>query len=309
MIHTAQFYINIENEEKNFLKEKYNQDVSRAIAKINNIYESKGISINYITQEYGNFRICFVIDFIKLLEKVDISSDDLENINFEIYKFIFDITGTYIEPVMIRIDYRYDMSVTLKEREVLMYLYNKTIDKYGFKKKYNQFETTIYFNSKSIQTKIYDKEEERKNKKEHIYSYEKDILRFEVSLCNSHLNYNKRINKMDKCLDVYLQESLYIRYLKNHLEIFIHSGDYYTIYGARKKINSSNIKESDKEKLVEFLKYISKNGITKTTQQYSKYSFKKYKSYLYDLEINPILIPKNLKEAPTYIKNPFNICA
>lgn len=309
MIHTAQFYINIENEEKNFLKEKYNQDVSRAIVKINNIYESKGISINYITQGYGNFRIYFVIDFIKLLEKVDISSGDLENINFEMYKFIFDITDTYIEPVMIRIDYRYDMSVTLKEREVLMYLYNKTIDKYGFKKKYNQFETTIYYNSKSIQSKIYDKEEERKSKKEHICIYEKDILRFEVSLCNSHLNYNKRMYNMDKCIDVYLQESLYVSYLKNHLEIFIHSGDYYTIYGARKKINSSNIKESDKEKLIEFLKYISKNGISKTSQQYSKYSFKKYKSYLNDLEINPILIPKNLKGAPTYIKNPFNICA
>ncbi|MBI5977656.1 phage/plasmid replication domain-containing protein [Clostridium perfringens] len=309
MIHTAQFYINIENEEKEFLKDKYTEDISKAITKVNNIYESKGISINYITQEYGNCRIHFVIDFIKLLEKADITSEDLENINFEIYKFIFDITGSYIEPIMIRLDYRLDISVTLKEREVLMYLYNKTIDKYGFKKKYNKFETTIYYNSKSIQSKIYDKEEERKSKKENICSYEKNVLRFEVSLCNSHLNYNKRIYNMDKCIDVYLQESLYVSYLKNHLEIFIHSGDYYTIYGARKKINSSNIKESDKEKLIEFLKYISKYGITKTTQKYSKYSFKKYKSYLNELEINPILIPKNLKEAPTYIKNPFNICA
>ncbi|MGL4991299.1 MAG: phage/plasmid replication domain-containing protein [Sarcina sp.] len=309
MIHTAQFYINIENEDKEFLKDKYTEDISRAIARVNNIYENKGISINYITQEYGNCRIHFVIDFIKLLEKTDITSDDLENINFEIYKFIFDITGNYIEPVMIRLDYRLDVTVNLKEREVLMYLYNKTIDKYGFKKKYNKFETTIYYNSKSIQTKIYDKEEERKSKKEGICSYEKNILRFEVSLCNSHLNYNKRIYKMDKCLDVYLKESLYVSYLKNHLEIFIHSGDYYTIYGVRKKINSSNIKESEKEKLIEFLKYISQNGVTKTTQKYSKYSFKKYKSYLNELGINPILIPKNLKKSPTYIKNPFNICA
>lgn len=309
MIHTAQFYINIENEEKEFLKDKYTEDISRAIVKVNNIYESKGISINYISQEYGNCRIHFVIDFIKLLEKADISSDDLENINFEMYNFIFDIIGRYVEPIMIRIDYRFDISVSLKEREILMYLYNKTIDKYGFKKKYNQFETTIYYNSKSIQAKVYDKEEERKSKKEHICSHEKNVLRFEVSLCNSHLNYNKRTYNMDKCLDVYLQESLYVSYLKNHLEIFIHSGDYYTIYGARKKINGSNIKESDKEKLIEFLKYISKNGITKTTHEYSKYSFKKYKSYLNELEINPILIPKNLKEAPKYIKNPFNLCA
>lgn len=309
MIHTAQFYINIENEEKEFLKGKYTEDISRAIVKVNNIYENKGISINYITQEYGNCRIHFVIDFIKLLEKTDITSDDLENINLEIYKFIFDITGNYIEPIMIRLDYRLDVSVDSKEREVLMYLYNKTIDKYGFKKKYNNYETTIYYNSKSIQSKIYDKEEERKSKREGICSYEKNVLRFEVSLCNSHLNYNKRIYNMDKSLDVYLQESLYINYLKNHLEIFIHSGDYHTIYGARKKINSSNIKESDKEKLIEFLKCISQNGITKTTQKYSKYSFKKYKTYLEELKINPILIPKNLKGASSYIKNPFNICA
>ena len=309
MIHTAQFYINIENTEKEFLKEKYNEDISKAIVKINNIHKGKGVTINYISQEYGNCRIHFVIDFIKLLQKVDITQNDLENINFEIYKFIYEITGNYIKPIMVRLDYRKDIIVDLKDREVLMYLYNKTIDKYGFKKKYNKFETTIYYTSKSIQSKIYDKEEERKSKKEDVCGYEKDILRFEVSLCNSHLNYNKRIYNMDKCLDVYLQESLYVNYLKNHLEIFIHSGDYYTIYGARKKINSSNIKESDKEKLIEFLKYISKHGITKTTQKYSKYSFKKYKSYLNELEINPILIPKNLKEAPTYIKNPFNICA
>lgn len=280
MIHTAQFYINIESEEREFLKEKYNEDISRAIVKINNIYESKGITINYISNEYGSCRIHFVIDFIKLLEKTNITSDDLENINYEMYKFIFDIIGTYVEPIMIRIDYRMDILVGKKDREVLLYLYNKTIDKYGFKKKYNKFETTIYFNSKSIQAKIYDKEVERRSKKEHICSYEKDILRFEVSLCNSHLNYNKRIYNMDKCLDVYLQESLYFSYLKNHLQIFIYSGDYYTIYGARKKINSSNIKQNDKEKLIEFLKYISRYGVTKTAQKYSKYSFKKYKSYL-----------------------------
>lgn len=42
------------------------------------------------------------------------------------YKFIYEITGNYIKPIMVRIDYRMDIIVDLKDREVLMYLYNKT---------------------------------------------------------------------------------------------------------------------------------------------------------------------------------------
>ena len=309
MIHTAQFYINLEKEEKIFFEDKYDEDISIAITKVNNVYGCKGITINYTTKNYGIFTIYFVIDFIKLLGKTDITVNDIDDINFEIYNFIFDVTGRYIEPIMIRIDYRLDVSVNLKEREILMYLYNKTLDKYGYKKKYNQYQTTIYYNCKSIQAKIYDKEEERKFKNENINDYEKDMLRFEVSLCNSHLNYNKRMYNMEKNIETYLHAELYKAYFKRHLEIFIQSGDYYTIYKARKKINNSNIKESDKEKLVEFLKYISKNGATKATKKYSDYYIKKYKRYLEELEINPILIPKNMKEAPTYIKNPFNLCA
>jgi hypothetical protein len=139
--------------------------------------------------------------------------------------------------------------------------------------------------------------------------YEKDILRFEVALRNQHLNYNKRTYDMSKNISTYLNSSLYKIYMKNNLEIFLYKGDYYTIYKAKKIITNSNIKGNYKEETIEFIKYISKYGVTKAKSKYSTYRFKKYLSILDELNINPILIPKNLKGVPTYIKNPFNICA
>lgn len=72
----------------------------------------------------------------------------------------------------------------VEHKKSYKYLYNKTVDKFGFKKKFNKYDTTIYFNSKSIQSKIYDKEIERKDNVEIIKDYEKDVLRFEVAIRN-----------------------------------------------------------------------------------------------------------------------------
>lgn len=197
----------------------------------------------------------------------------------------------------------------VEHKKSYKYLYNKTVDKFGFKKKFNKYDTTIYFNSKSIQSKIYDKEIERKDNVEIIKDYEKDVLRFEVAIRNQHLNYNKRVYKMDKSINTYLKNSLCKTYMKNNLEVFLYKGDYHTIYKAKKIIIGSNIKESYKEEVIEFIKYISNNGVTKAQEQYSKYMCKKYLNILSQLNINPILIPKNLKGASTYIKNPFNLSA
>lgn len=310
MIHTAQFYINISETEKVFLENKYEDDISQVYSRINNIYKSKGIVINYISNFVNTYTVFFTIDFIKLLEKSRVNEDDIFEINNEISNFKFDIINNKdIEEVLIRIDYRFDSVINSKDRETLLYLYNKTVDKFGFKKKFNEYDTTIYFNSKSIQSKVYDKETERIDNVEVIEDYEKDVLRFEVAIRNQHLNYNKRAHKMDKSINIYLNNSLCKTYMKNSLEVFLYKGDYYTIYKAKKIIVGSNIKERYKEEVIEFIKYISNYGVTKAQQQYSKYKCKKYLNILSELNINPILIPKNLKGSSTYIKNPFNLSA
>lgn len=310
MIHTAQFYINIDNDEKDFLENKYKGDIFEAIKLINTIYKCKGIVINYTSKLHDGHRIIFTIDFIKLLGKVNVCEEDNLNINKEMNAFIFDIVGNRNkEEVLIRIDYRFDIAVDKRERETLLYLYNKTMDKFRFKKKYNQYDTTIYFNSKSIQSKVYDKEVERKDKHEKVEDYEENILRFEVAVRNQHLNYNKRTYNIEKSINQYLNDSLFKIYMKKNLETFLYKGDYYTIYKAKKIIKSSNIKENDKDEVIEMIKYISKFGVTKTKEKFSKYKFKKYINILDELNINPILIPKNLEGAPKYIKNPFQIGA
>lgn len=310
MIHTAQFYINLENEELENIRNKYNFDLGKAIKNINNIYECIGIVINYITNTECEKRMIFNIDFIKLLNKTDINEKDIESINFKIDEFLFYvINANYKEKIMIRLDYRKDVVVNKENREILMYLYNKTASKYRFKKKYNEYDTTIYYNSKSVQSKIYDKEAERKDCREKVEYYEEDILRFEVALRNQHLNYNKRKYGIEKEISNYLNHNFFDNYMKNSLEIFLYNGDYYTIYGARKIINGSNLSDKYKDEIIEFLKYISKNWITGAKKKYSNYKFKKYINELGKLNINPILIPKNLKGIKAYVENPFKLCS
>ena len=310
MIHTIQFYINIEKNEINFLENKYGNDILGVQNKLNNIYASLGIAINLIVKNQYGCRILFTVDCIKLLNKSDISEYDIDNINSKLNDFKKDIIGNeFNEEVLIRIDYRYDIELDKIDRETLLYLYCKTFDKYKFQKKYDKFKTTIYFNSKSIQAKIYDKECERNNKNEAIKKYEKNILRFEVAIRNQHLNYKKRNKSIDKNLKNYLNKETYRFYMEKNLEIFLNNGDYYTIYNARKLILNSSIKNRDKEYIIDLLKYISKYGISKARDKCGKYKFKKYLKILNELKINPILIPKNLKGAPSFIKNPFNLCA
>lgn len=74
---------------------------------------------------------------------------------------------------------------------------------------------------------------------------------------------------MDKSINTYLNNSLCKTYMKNNLEVFLYKGDYHTIYKAKKIIIDSNIKESYKEEVIEFIKYISNNGVTKAQEQYS----------------------------------------
>ena len=150
---------------------------------------------------------------------------------------------------------------------------------------------------------IYDKEVERINKNEKIQEYEKDVLRFEVALKNRHLNYKKRKFSMEKELKAYLNEKSFNSYIEEHLGKILYKGDYHTIYHANKIISESLLKEKDKQEILEFIKFISKSGVTKCKEKYSKYKFNKYIGLLEMLNINPILIPKN-RCTSTYIKNP-----
>lgn len=105
----------------------------------------------------------------------------------------------------------------------------------------------------------------------------------------------------------------------SNIQKIVYKGDYYNIREVDKILNKSNIKEKDRKFLREFLIDVSENGITGAKKiikednklKYTQYKFKKAISILEELNINPILIPKNREylhfERHSYIKNPFSL--
>lgn len=210
----------------------------------------------------------------------------------------------------------------------MFHLYNKLAKKYAHLKKCNRkkkenedvtegaYETTLYFNSKSIQLTVYDKMTERNQKGEKIEEYEKNILRFEVRLCNSHLKYNKYQKNMDRCIDPYFKEDVYDQYMENYLRRVFGWGDYYNIREVRKILKKATITIKDKEEVEAFLIQVSKRGMedvigyrpekkVSSKKGYSRYQINKYLKILKELNINHILIPVNA-QMPAYIKNPLD---
>lgn len=312
MIHTAQFYSDLDEKEIQEIEIKYNEQINLVGGKINEIYEEKGI-ITTFYKSYGIHYISLEIDFIKLLNKSNIRQEDYMKIHKKIKQFLIDIIGYEIELCLIRFDYRLDIEIRNKvDRQFLIDVLNKSITKYRFQKKYNQYKTCKYFNSKSIQMKIYDKEEERICKGKNIEEYEKNILRLEIALRNRHLNYQKYIGRK-KELKSYLKDSLYLKYFRNILENIIYTGDFMKIYKVDKIFLKSEMKEKEKLIVREFLMDVSRHRDIdkvlcmldkKGNIKYTRYKYKKIISILKELNINPILIPKNLKNANSIIKNP-----
>lgn len=312
MIHTAQFYSYLNKEEIETIQNRYHEEVNLVSEKINNIYKEKGITTTFY-RSYGVDYISLEIDFIKLLNKSDIVEDDYTKIHEKIKQFLIDVIGYEIELYMIRLDYRLDIEVKNKvDRQFLIDVLNKSISKYRFHKKYNKYKTCKYFNCKSIQFKIYDKEQERICKGKSIEEYEENVLRLEIALRNRHLNYKKYIGRK-KELKSYLNNLLYVKYFRDMLKNIIYTGDFMKIYKADKILLESGIKEKEKTIVREFLidvakhmnmdqvlSMVDKNGNIK----YTKYKYKKIIGILEKLDINPILIPKNLKGASSIIKNP-----
>lgn len=310
MVHTAKFFIQFENEEVYKLEEKYKENITLVSEKLNE--KHNGIT-SYFTNYNKTWFMYFTIDFIRLLDKVNIKESDYKEIEDKINKFIYEVFGVRDkEAILVRIDYRLDVKVEREEERVLLFhLYKKTIEKYRFQKKYDKYGSTVYFNNKSVQATIYDKEKERYDKGEGIEEYEENVLRFEVRLQNRHLNsikHSKKIeNRLEKELKHYFKEKLYEKYMKQYFGHFLYKGNYYKMYRCEKIIANSNLSDKDKKELREFLIKVSKVGMQKVKSELTTHMFKKHIKQLELLQINPIIIPKNYKiDLPKgYITNPF----
>lgn len=322
MLHTGKFYIKITNE----LKSKISSDAGMQILDLNKPdFEGKYMEeINIICssvftkhhgikskfkQQYNGLYLYIFVDFVELINNPNIRESDYSTIESKINNYLMELLGTIeVDLVLNRLDYRYDAIVSnKKERLMLINAYKKTFKKYGMKY-LEEYPTGIKFKSKSIETMVYDKEQEKKDKYVYlsIKDYEQKVLRLEVSLRNNHLNYQKYHYGLSKCLFNYLNEDSFKYYMKKHSEFFTFKGDYYKIQEVKKILNSSSLKSKDKELVRTFLIKVAKSTLFDVinSEEYSRYYINKCKNILNDLGINPILIPKN-SPYPSKVKNPY----
>lgn len=319
MVHTIQLYTNITFDEKDKIEKRLNKDIGQVMEEVSS--NTKGITITgrgKIVDYYINIHV----DVTEILNKGDIREDDYNKVQKEIDNAIEKIVGYKLELILLRIEYRVDVYIeSSSQRYMLFHIYKKMILKSGFKKRKDkkEYETSVMYDSGSIQLMIYDKNAERLAKEEIPKEYEENMLRFEVKVLNNHLNYNKNKYNISKTLKNYFREDMKDNYMIKNIQKIVYKGDYYNIYGADKIINNSDLKEIDKKLVRDFLTDVSKSGITGAklkknrdkSFKYTTYKYKKVIKLLEELNINPILIPKNLKspdgKSYSYIKNPFNL--
>lgn len=310
MVHTGQFYIMLESNEILSLEKRYNVDFSRVALKLNNAESGITFNINY---RFKKFFLYLTVDFIKLLDTSEITPEMIEEIYKRLNKELDNKLSLHLDDfVLLRLDYRYDAVVRDEnDRKLLLSLYKKSRHQVGYKIKDVRYKTTIKYNSKCMQVKCYDKMTEREASHQDVEYYEDAVLRYEVVLANSHLNYMSRNYKLPKNLRSYLSEEFKEKYLMKNLVKIFYTGDYHKMYHARKKIESSNLKTKDKNFLIKFLVEVSTKGFegiesmkNQKDSSYSKYLVDKAVRLLSELNINPILIPKNTKDVESIVTNP-----
>lgn len=308
MIHTAEFYAVLENKTIGELEKNFKTNIKLINENIV-CDEFKGIKF-YFYKMYGVYRFNLYVDFIKLLGKSDINENDYTEIEKHLKKYLFLIfkdESSRLEIILKRLDFRKDIKIEKKCREILLKIYKKARKTSRFKKKNIEYDTSIYYSNKSMTVILYDKEQERNDKGKLVEDYEENILRLEVRLFPRHLNAQKR----EKSLKTYLNNEIFQKYIENNAFPIFYKGNHYKIELIEKKLIDNNIKAKDKNDILRFLKYISLYGYNSAINKrcdtgelkWSNYKVKKYIKLLESLNINPFIIP--IREGINMIENKF----
>lgn len=327
MIHTAELTFHIEKNDLYTIEENLGDSYKKANDKFQMLY---GAYFNnaytiQVTEKYGKCYLSLFVDAVRLLGKPDIVEGDYSLIKHRIMELLMLLIGhtdCYENYTLKRIDYRYDIVIEDEHiRQLYFHIIGKHINKYrkqikrkGEKNKLTgemiKYESTVYHSTiGSISVCCYDKCAEREAKGCAIESYERNVIRFEVRLKYEHLRYraSKRCNNpLPMQLAYYLKETLYYEYLHKYLLPIYPKGDYYKFTEAEKKIRASHFTLEDKNMLVTALRKISTYGLSTLKKQLTPYKYNKVLQLLNDLNINPILIPKNYPKAPKKLENPLN---
>lgn len=284
-----------------------------------------GVTMTISNSGYGKWMLYMVVDAIELLGNPDITETDYVSIEKELKYILRNVVGHsshYKDHILLRIDFRYDVSIKDKNiRMLLMALYKKLTKSYRFQKQYLgklengvfvPYNTTVYHSSNSIESMVYLKSEEREAKGEKIQDYERDVCRYEIHVMEDHLYYMERKkvkNQRPRKLEAYLKEDVYKEYFSKYMSHIYHPGNFYKVDAVRQELKSSSISSKDKLKLIEFLKQVSSHNIDTPLKnnKMSKGTYNSRLTLLREVGINPILIPKNYSPAaPPILHNPLS---
>lgn len=269
-----------------------------------------------LTIDFGDVTITIVkeiglsfmkIDFIKLLRKPMILESDLALVNMKINDYITSMTIHEKDLVLKRFDFRLDALLPEKDHEFLFQLYEKALSKFRALSRIEKYIDSLYYKTKSqnhsMALNIYSKPLERAKKGEEIMAYEKDVIRYEVQLRNRHLNYQKSKGR-DKSIEAYLDQEIFLSYILRFIKSICYFSDFHDINNARKLIQRSVNSKKEQEKLLKFLITASRGSLDTVRNKYSNYQYKIILGKLESLNINPILIPRNL--GIPYFRNPLS---
>lgn len=103
-------------------------------------------------------------------------------------------------------------------------------------------------------------------------------------------------NYRPKKLKEYMKEDVYRNYFRKYMSPIYHPGEFYKIEEARKRIRNSSLSDSNKNKLIEFLKQVSSHSIDTPLKSMTKATFRNRLEMLSQLGINPIPIPKTTQK-------------
>lgn len=317
MVHTIELYMNLSEMESKVIRYDFKIG-NKKIYNFEDFVDIDGFMMT-LKNEHNGFkvgdRIYIFIDCIKLLDRSEIVEDDVIVIESKINNIIYNILGLKKSLYLSRIDYRFDYLVAnKKEREILFINYNKYLVKTSYMNKvdvFNKFTKesnaafSVRYDNSSKAFNLYDKAEERKARGKEIKEYEKDVIRFEAQVRVRHIRYMKNQYNIQPKLTEYFTKEMYNKYMTEIVGKTIFYGDYYNKYHAFKKIDASSYNEKEKLHLKSFLDRVAKSRqLSVVKEELSYYMYKKVLKMLFDLNINPVLIPKN--HLITHVTNPIN---
>lgn len=294
MIHTTELSIKLDKEHLRFRKTQYGKEQINQILYKHMI---KGISI----VEFANKPSAFcklVIDIPLILNKGNVEENDYDQVERYIRGALCIVYGDVLlfeQHNLSRIDYRFDVEIyNENSRKIYFELFKKLKKKMAHLEKKHYF-TSQYHQCKSIHIIFYDKEQERRDKNEHIEMWERGIMRFEVCVGRNHLK-NKRYKKGEpRSLKNYFKKEKYTEYMINYMLNICPTGDFYSYSMLETKIATLDLSTRVKLQMKEFVKFVSKGSLDTAAKNYSASTYRKYLKLFNEHGLNPITIPPKYK--------------